>query len=100
MQHRNCCRTTVGTRLRPKWRSIRREPNIFGLIIGHDPYRDERTSDPNAIRGGDGGRMVCGGASEFVEWLTIATAYRDADYVKFMHEPATTWRCWSDRQLR
>jgi len=25
--------------------------------------------------------MVCGGASEFVEWLTIATAYRDADYV-------------------
>ena len=56
------------------------------MIIGHDPYRDERTSDPDVICGGDGGSMVCGGSGEFVEWFTIATAYRDVDYVQLMHE--------------
>jgi formylglycine-generating enzyme required for sulfatase activity len=70
----------------PHSAGLHREPNFFGLLIGQDPYRDERTSDRNVICGGDGGSMVCGGSGEFVEWLTIATAYRDVDYVKFMQE--------------
>jgi hypothetical protein len=77
---------TAGTDPHSASTGAHREPNLFGLIIGHDPYRDERTSDPDVICGGDGGSMVCGGSGEFVEWLTIATAYRDADYVEFMRE--------------
>jgi hypothetical protein len=65
-----------------------REPNLFGLAIGQDPYRDERTADPAVICGGDGGSMVCGGSGEFVSWLTVATAYRDADYAQFVQDEA------------
>jgi hypothetical protein len=54
-----------------------REPNLFGLHIGQDPYRDERTAVRDVVCGGDGGSVVCGGAGSFVSWLTIATAYRD-----------------------
>ncbi|GAA2363139.1 hypothetical protein [Dactylosporangium salmoneum] len=61
-----------------------REPNLFGLLIGQDPYRDERTADPAVVCGGDGGGMVCGGAGEFVSWLTVATAYRDPDHAEFI----------------
>ena len=60
--------------------------NLFGLDIGQDPYRDERTADPTVICGGDGGCMVCGGSGEFVSWLSIATAYRDADYAEFVQQ--------------
>jgi hypothetical protein len=63
-----------------------REPNLFGLATGQDPYRDERTADPTVICGGDGGSMVCGGSGEFVSWLTVATAYRDADYAQFIQD--------------
>lgn len=65
-----------------------REPNTFGLIIGQNPYNDERTADPAVICGGDGGGMVCGGSGDFVSWLTIATAYRDADYADFVQQEA------------
>ncbi|WP_155368736.1 hypothetical protein [Catellatospora vulcania] len=65
-----------------------REPNLFGLTIGQDPYRDERTADPAVICGGDGGSMVCGGSGEFVSWLTVATAYRDAEYAQFVQDEA------------
>ncbi|MBV1855850.1 formylglycine-generating enzyme family protein [Catellatospora tritici] len=65
-----------------------REPSLFGLAIGQDPYRDERTADPAVICGGDGGSMVCGGSGDFVSWLTIATAYRDADYAQFVQDEA------------
>ncbi|HTJ39240.1 MAG TPA: hypothetical protein VL738_38940 [Dactylosporangium sp.] len=63
-----------------------RQPNLFGLVIGQDPYRDERTADPTVVCGGDGGSMVCGGAGEFVSWLTIATAYRNAEYAEFIQQ--------------
>ncbi|GIG03043.1 hypothetical protein [Catellatospora citrea] len=65
-----------------------REPNPFGLAIGQDPYRDERTADPAVICGGDGGSMVCGGSGEFVSWLTVATAYRDSGYARFVQDEA------------
>jgi hypothetical protein len=57
-----------------------REPNAFGLEIGQDPYRDERTADPDVVCGGDGGTLVHHGAHGFAAWLTLATAYRDARY--------------------
>ncbi|MFF5081713.1 hypothetical protein ACFY36_32080 [Actinoplanes sp. NPDC000266] len=58
-------------------RTVQYEPHPFGLEIGQDPYRDERTADPGVVCGGDGGSMVCGGAGAFVSWLTLATSYRD-----------------------
>lgn len=57
-----------------------REPNLFGLSIGQDPYREERTASRDVVCGGDGGSVVCGGAGSFLSWLTIATAYRDVHY--------------------
>ncbi|BCJ41036.1 hypothetical protein GCM10010168_46650 [Actinoplanes ianthinogenes] len=57
-----------------------REPNRFGLHIGQDPYREERTASRDVVCGGDGGSAVCGGAGSFLSWLTIATAYRDSGY--------------------
>ncbi|MFI7547410.1 hypothetical protein [Actinoplanes sp. NPDC049599] len=57
-----------------------RGPNLFGLSIGQDPYREERTSVRDVVCGGDGGSVVCGGAGSFLSWLTIATAYRDLHY--------------------
>lgn len=30
--------------------------------------------------GGDGGGATCGGSGFFLGWLTLATAYRDADF--------------------
>ncbi|WP_212842865.1 hypothetical protein [Catellatospora sp. IY07-71] len=65
-----------------------RRPNVFGLAIGQNPYREERTADPAVICGGDGGSMVCGGSGGFVSWLTLATAYRDADYARFVQDEA------------
>lgn len=55
------------------------EPNLFGLVIGDDPYRAEFTTDPAALRGGDGGSALCGGYGSFLAWLALATAYRDPD---------------------
>ncbi|BAL88565.1 hypothetical protein AMIS_33450 [Actinoplanes missouriensis 431] len=57
-----------------------REPNRFGLRIGEDPYRPERTAARDVVCGGDGGTAVCGGAGSYLSWLTIATAYRDIHY--------------------
>jgi hypothetical protein len=62
--------------------------NAFGLAIGQDPYRDERTADPLVICGGDGGGMLCGANGEFVSWLTLATAYRDTAYAAWLVEEA------------
>ncbi len=58
-----------------------REPNLFGLRIGQDPYCEERTAVRDVVCGGDGGSAVCGGAGSFLSWLTIATAYRDPEGV-------------------
>jgi hypothetical protein len=54
-----------------------REPNLWGLMIGQDPYRHERTTEPGIVCGGDGGGAICGGSGWFLGWLTLATAYRD-----------------------
>ncbi|PTA46807.1 hypothetical protein [Micromonospora sp. RP3T] len=63
-----------------------REPNLFGLVIGDDPYRAEFTTDPVVLCGGDGGSALCGGYGSFLSWLTLATAYRDPDLAEALHE--------------
>jgi hypothetical protein len=57
-----------------------REPNVWGLMIGQDPYRHEWTTEPGIVCGGDGGGATCGGSGFFLGWLTLATAYRDKDF--------------------
>lgn len=57
-----------------------REPNLWGLLIGQDPYRHEWSAEPGVVCGGDGGGMVCGGSGYFLGWLTLATAYRDKSF--------------------
>ncbi|MBF6466493.1 hypothetical protein IU427_15080 [Nocardia beijingensis] len=57
-----------------------REPNLWGLKIGQDPYRHEFTIEPTIVCGGDGGGATCGGSGFFLGWLTLATAYRDKDF--------------------
>jgi formylglycine-generating enzyme required for sulfatase activity len=64
--------------------------NAFGLDIGQNPFQDERTADPDAVRGGDGGRMACGNLGDFVEWLTLATAFRDPYYEAWLKEPGNS----------
>ncbi|MEU7908862.1 hypothetical protein [Actinoplanes sp. NPDC049118] len=63
-----------------------REPNLFGLVIGDDPYRSEFTTDPAVLCGGDGGSAVCGGSGPFLTWLTLATSYRDRDLAEAVHD--------------
>ncbi|WP_431930727.1 hypothetical protein [Micromonospora sp. RP3T] len=63
-----------------------REPNLFGLVIGDDPYRAEFTTDPVVLCGGDGGSALCGGYGSFLSWLTLAAAYRDPDLAEALHE--------------
>jgi hypothetical protein len=60
------------------------EPNLWGLTIGHDPYKHEWTSEPAIVCGGDGGGVVCGGAGFFLGWTTIATAYRDTAFGQWL----------------
>ena len=63
-----------------------REANLFGLQIGQNPYDDEWTAEPAVVRGGDGGRMAHSGlGGRFVDWLTLATAYRDPYYEQWLH---------------
>ncbi|MFY1691723.1 hypothetical protein [Plantactinospora sp. WMMB782] len=63
-----------------------REPNLFGLVIGDDPYRAEFTTEPAVLCGGDGGTAICGGYGAFLSWLTLATAYRDAYLAEAVHD--------------
>ncbi|TCO64504.1 hypothetical protein [Actinocrispum wychmicini] len=58
-----------------------RQPNLWGLVIGQDPYEYERTSDREVPCGGDGGGAAHGGEGVFIQWLTLATAYRDPAHV-------------------
>lgn len=57
-----------------------REPNLWGLAIGQDPYRHEWTSRRGILCGGDGGSATRGGTDFFLGWLTLATAYRDMEF--------------------
>ena len=54
-------------------------PNSFGLRIAQDTYRPDLLGVPGLARGGDGGCMICGGTGYFVAWLTLASAWHDAD---------------------
>lgn len=62
------------------------EPNLFGLVIGDDPYRAEFTTQPAVLCGGDGGAALCGGYGPFLAWLTLATAYRDPDLAEVVYD--------------
>jgi hypothetical protein len=61
-----------------------RRSNFFGLAIGQDPYQAERSSDPAVVCGGDGGTAVHHERGVFLGWLTLATAYRDAEYAALL----------------
>ena len=61
-----------------------REPNLWGLAIGQDPYKHEATTDRTVVCGGDGGSATCGGTGFFVGWLSIATAYRDKEFGRWL----------------
>jgi hypothetical protein len=63
-----------------------RTPNAFGLTIAQNPLRDERTADPDVIVGGDGGNAIRNGSGFFLSWLTLATAFRDAEYAAWANE--------------
>lgn len=67
-----------------------REPNRFGLVIGDDPYRAEFTTDPAVLCGGDGGSALCGGAGDFLSWLTLATSYRDPQLAETVEKGGLT----------
>lgn len=54
-------------------------PNAFGIYIASNPYFCELVAEPNITRGGDGGGMICWGAGFFIGWLTLATAYFEAE---------------------
>ncbi|MEV5766863.1 hypothetical protein AB0L34_20175 [Micromonospora sp. NPDC052213] len=66
------------------------EPNLFGLVIGDDPYRAEFTTDPAVLCGGDGGAALCGGYGNFLTWLTLATAYRDPNLADAVYDGGLT----------
>lgn len=61
-----------------------REENRWGLAIGQDPYRHEATTERTVVCGGDGGGATCGGSGFFLGWLTLATAYRDDDFGRWL----------------
>jgi hypothetical protein len=51
------------------------KPNAFGLLIGQDPWELEYCTEPNVLRGGDGGTACSAGAGLIEEWVTFATPY-------------------------
>ncbi|MFC5926495.1 hypothetical protein [Micromonospora vulcania] len=61
-----------------------REQNLWGLAIGQDPYQHETTTERTIVCGGDGGGAACGGDGFFLGWLTLATAYRDKDFGRWL----------------
>lgn len=50
-------------------------PNAFGLVFSSNPYRSELVDDPEELRGGDGGCLVCGEAGPMA-WSTFASSFR------------------------
>lgn len=47
------------------WRP-HQQPNLFGLQIAQNPYKQELVDEPDQLRGGDGGVATCGGAGFFL----------------------------------
>jgi len=54
-------------------------PSAWGVYIASNPYHCELLAESNLTRGGDGGQLICGGVGFFLGWLTLATAYCEAD---------------------
>ncbi|MFC7533838.1 hypothetical protein [Actinoplanes sp. GCM10030250] len=65
-------------------------PNLFGLVIGDDPYNSEFTTDPEVLCGGDGGSALCGGSGDFLSWLSLATAFREPELAETVAEGELT----------
>lgn len=64
-----------------------REPNLFGLTVGNDPYRAERTADRAVLCGGDGGTALHhSDGVPLTDWLPVATAFRDRRHGRFVVE--------------
>ncbi|MFJ8581774.1 hypothetical protein [Micromonospora sp. NPDC093277] len=61
-----------------------RQTNLWGLAIGQDPYGHEATTERTIVCGGDGGSTTCGGSGFFLGWLTLATAYRDKEFGRWL----------------
>jgi hypothetical protein len=57
---------------------LHQRPNAFGLHIAENPYGWEFVTEPDMMRGGDGGCTICGGGGFFVGWLTLASSYVDS----------------------
>ncbi|MEU4694758.1 hypothetical protein [Actinoplanes sp. NPDC023714] len=74
----------------PEGQPLIKEPNRFGLVIGHDPYQSEFTTDPAVFCGGDGGAALCGGSGEFLSWLSLATAFRDHNMAEAVYDGGLT----------
>jgi hypothetical protein len=70
---------------RSDWK-LHLQPNLFGLHIAQDPYDREIINQKQIFRGGDGGCAICGGYGFFVGWLTLATAYGEADALWYSAE--------------
>ncbi|MCC3469498.1 MULTISPECIES: hypothetical protein [unclassified Microcoleus] len=70
---------------RSDWK-LHLQPNLFGLHIAQDPYDREIINQKQIFRGGDGGCTICGGYGFFVGWLTLATAYGEADALWYSAE--------------
>ena len=49
--------------------------NAFGLSLQSSPYDWELTDDPEIMRGGDGGMMICGGSAGLAAWLSLASSF-------------------------
>ncbi len=63
------------------------EPNAFGLRFSKDPYQSELVDDPEELRSGDGGCMVCGRIGP-MSWTTFASAFR---YRLKLEDARDTW---------
>ncbi len=59
----------------PAW-DLHLRPNAFGLLIGTHPANWECTAEWQVMRGGDGGTALNVLPGRFLEWLTLASAFR------------------------
>ncbi len=58
-----------------------REANQYGLVLSADPYLSELTR--SALKLGDGGASLCGGAPWPFAWMTLASSWRvDDEFVR------------------
>jgi hypothetical protein len=53
---------------------LHRSPNAFGLLMPDNTYATDRCAG-RTLRGGDGGSFCCGGGTNYLAWLTLASAF-------------------------